>query len=315
MPEPIHISITANAAYARYAAITLWSLLAHTSSPVRVHLLDCGLNPVQHAAYRRLMTAHGDASIEFAPCRPLLDRHPDIPERYKTTLVRLTLPEVLPDVTRCLHLDSDLVVLDDVATLFATPLDGHAVAAVTNLRTAEKHHVARSRWRWLHPKMVRQAREEAARLQRDAGLGALTEHINAGVLLLDLDVIRARIGVERFGDLAAAGRLAQFDQDWIAGVARGDILRLDPRWNTYSSMARLNLWAFPPDEKAALERARARPAIVHFVGSKPWGPAKSHAAARRRKRDPWVRAWRGAAAGMDAFLASHATDEAAALSL
>lgn len=313
MPEPIHISITANAAYARFAAITLWSVLAHTRAPVRVHLLDCGLSPAQHAAYQRLMTAHGDASTAFIDARPLLARHPAIPERYQTTLVRLVLPEVLPNVARCLHLDSDLVALDDIAPLFATRLEGRAIGAVANLRTAEKHHVSRSNWRWLHPRMLRQAGEEAARLKRDVGLAALTEHINAGVLLLDLDAIRDRIGVAKFGDMEAASRLGQFDQDWIAGAARGDILRLDPRWNTYSSMARLNLWAFPPEERAALERARKRPGIVHFVGAKPWGPAKSRAAARRRRTDPWVRAWRLAAAGMDAFLASHSAGEAAAL--
>ncbi len=289
-------------------------MLAHTPSAVRVHVLDCGLTPVQHSAYRRLMTAHSEATVDFVDCAPLLARFPSIPERPRTTLIRLVLPEVLPEVARCLHLDSDLVALDDVAPLFATPLEGRAVGAVTNLRTAEKHHVARSPWRWLHPKMVRQAREEGERLKREVGLEALTEHVNAGVLLLDLDAIRARIGTARFGDMEAASRKTQFDQDWIAGVARGDIRRLDPRWNVYSSMYRLALWAFPPEERAALNRAKARPGIVHFVGAKPWGPPKSRAMARRRETDPWVRAWREAGAAMDAFLAQGSAEEAASLS-
>ena len=315
MPEPIHISITANAAYARYAAITLWSVLARTRRPVRVHPLDCGLSAAQHAAFRALMAAHPDAAIDFVAARPLLDRFANVPERNKTTLVRLFLPQVLPDVGRVLHLDSDLVALDDVAPLFDIDLAGHAVGAVPNLRTAEKHYVSRSRWAFLHPKTVQQAAAETARLKRDVGLDALTEHINAGVLVLDLAAIRARIGTARFGDLDEANKRAQFDQDWIACVARGDIARLDPRWNTYSSIGRLNLWAFPPAEQAALRAAKAAPGIVHFVGAKPWGPAKSRAAAVRRRFDPYVRAWREAGAGMDAFLAREAPAEAASLSL
>src|SRR3954447_19810145 len=85
----------------------------------------------------------------------------------KATWYRIFLPELLPDVDRLLYLDSDLIVVDLLAPLWAIDLTGYWVGAVTNV--FQPNH-----------------------LHRPAALGLAGPHVyfNAGVLLMNLAEMR-----------------------------------------------------------------------------------------------------------------------------
>ena len=54
-----------------------------------------------------------------------------------STLVRISLPDVLNDIRRVIYLDADVVVMADLGELFDAPLDGRPLGAVRDRHVAE----------------------------------------------------------------------------------------------------------------------------------------------------------------------------------
>jgi lipopolysaccharide biosynthesis glycosyltransferase len=168
------------------------------------------------------------------------------------TYYRLLIPGILADYPKCLYLDGDICVPGDVAELLEFPLkaDEH-VAGVVAFEGAT----------------TRQRRQRLETL----GIENLDTYVNAGVLLMNLDAIRADKVPARWLDLARHGFPLQ-DQDVINAACFGHIRLLPPKYN-----------AMPPlysrSEKALarvygladVREGKNNPVIVHFANQfKPW---------------------------------------------
>lgn len=112
------------------------------------------------------------------------------------TLMRLALPELLPEESRCLWLDVDTIVNRDIGALFDMDLGGCVVAAVAEPGRSSP---------------------------------PLTYH-NAGVLLMDLDRLRGRKSTELIR-IVNTRRLSCPDQDAINIYLQPEILTLPQTWN------------------------------------------------------------------------------------
>lgn len=163
---------------------------------------------------------------------------------------RLLLPRLLPDVSKVLYLDADIIVLDRVLPLWEIDMDGCCVAATTNplYRLMEQ------------------------RVKTKLGLPDRRAYFNSGVLLLDLDTLRTQGLDSELVDWAAEHRdsIAWPDQDVLNAVLWRYRLPLHPRWNASSG-----LWDLPrrdlPWTEDEVAEARRDPAIAHFLGPfKPW---------------------------------------------
>ncbi|KAH7690852.1 Polygalacturonate 4-alpha-galacturonosyltransferase protein [Dioscorea alata] len=129
----IHIAMTLDATYLRGSLAGVLSVLQHASCPESIHFHFLATSP------RRLRAAVLAAfpSLPFAVHRfdPALVRGKisssvrralDQPLNY----ARIYLADLLPrSVRRVIYLDSDLVVVDDVAKLWATDLGQHVLGA------------------------------------------------------------------------------------------------------------------------------------------------------------------------------------------
>ena len=188
------------------------------------------------------------------------------------TWYKIFLPELVPDADRVLYLDSDVIALDSLSPVWDTALDDSYLAAVTNVSPAW----FADRWSVL-------------------GLDAATDYFNAGVLLLNLDLMRSdrcSQAVHEFG-VENASRLVLRDQDALNAVLARRRVTLHPRWNC------MNALFLYPEADALLgasqaAEAKRRPAIRHFEGpdaNKPWHYMcrQPHRGAYRRHRrgTPW----------------------------
>jgi lipopolysaccharide biosynthesis glycosyltransferase len=162
---------------------------------------------------------------------------------------RVLLPELLPEEERVLYLDADTIVLESLAPLWRTDLGDAYFAAV-----ASPLHRWMSDW----PRAV-------------LGIDAPRRYINSGVLLMNLTLMRQEQCHRRLLDYARAHPDNIYpDQDALSALFSERHLSLHPRWN-----AQITLWDIPVDElpfpSSEVYEARARPAIVHFIGPfKPW---------------------------------------------
>lgn len=191
----------------------------------------------------------------------------------QTMWLRIFLPELMADEPRVLYLDCDVIALDDLGPLWSVDLGDALVGAVANVWEP---------WNLGHPE----------RLGIDPA-----DYFNSGVLLLNLDAMRASGATQRLLDHARehAGDLVWPDQDALNVVLGPGHVALHPRWNAMNSVLAFEnaVDVFGED---ALAEARARPALRHFEGptvNKPWhllaDPADAALYRQHRTATPWPR--------------------------
>lgn len=170
----------------------------------------------------------------------------------QATYFRLLLPELL-DEDKCLYLDTDMIVCRDIAELYGIPLDGYELAGIK----APYYH-----------NFPDHGKEYCGR----TGIPSMEQYINAGVLLLDLCLLRKNHFTKK-----AMGLIDQYfptqDQDIINRVSYGRIKHLPLEYNmpaSYSLSWNMELIesVFSWDE---WEKGMGTPCIIHYNSAdKPW---------------------------------------------
>ena len=241
--------------------VVLESVAENTDRPVRAHVLGRGLTPAYyeriHALFPQMQFDFYDLTgITYGEDVALLS-HISV-----STMDRLFLPELLPNLAQVLYLDIDLLVQSDVGELFDIKLGDNVVAAKrTRLRT----------WANLVRPITRGSLHlppEKAWLMRRRihGTGNLkTRTFNAGVLVLNLDAMRRDNFTAENLHLVEACWLN--DQDVLNVYCRDRVVELDPAWNVV------------PSQDSELD-----PRIIHWAGpTKPW--KRDYVLFRERFRD------------------------------
>ncbi len=134
--------------------------------------------------------------------------------KSKMTYARYFIADFFPDISRCVYLDVDLLVMRDVAELMHLDLGGNAVAACRDIAVRSG-----------------KARPDIA---RRLGLKDYGDYFNSGVMLMDLAFWRANGITKRIVDLSIEKEdsLDSQDQDALNITFEGKVHFLDTSWNT-----------------------------------------------------------------------------------
>jgi lipopolysaccharide biosynthesis glycosyltransferase len=156
------------------------------------------------------------------------------------TYARFLFPDQFPDLSKCIYLDIDLLVLGDLAELFEIPLEGKAIGAVIDRGIVNAGHI----WGILN--------------HHDLGIPPETPYFNGGVLLLDLEEWRkSNLHKRCLAYAAKYPELCMFwDQTVMNTILAGDFLILPETWNQQFQT---------PDKTYKVT------GILHYAGpAKPW---------------------------------------------
>jgi len=187
---------------------------------------------------------------------------------------RLLFPLILPPILkRVLYIDSDIVINGSLQELWDTPLEGHAMAVVTDRNI------------------------EMQRKRLD--LAEDSPYFNSGVMLIDLDLWRKENMLERGMAFATANAhvLNNWDQDVLNHLFEKRVLLVHQRWNAMS-----HLWGLDPAWLEARDglnqeeqEAHDAPVVIHFAGggfAKPWNYRCAHPGEERYRElvihTPWA---------------------------
>ena len=189
-----------------------------------------------------------------------------------TQFARLFLPTFLPEAKKILYIDADTLILDNLLPLYECELKENEVLAGIKDCVGVKH-------------------------KKNIGLEKDDFYINSGVILFDLEKMRARNTVQRFIDFIekyAGQKIPYADQGIINATLKGQIKALPLKYNavsmiyaeTYENMMKLkNSQAFYTKEECI--EAKLHPVIVHFTScflmERPWVENSTH---------PYMRMWR-----------------------
>lgn len=268
----LHVACAADPAYLPHCAAMLHSLLDRHPD-TRVHFLHGPETPGETLTPLAEMVAGQGGELCAHRIPPdWIDGLPRLRAIPPLMWYRIYLPDLLPELDRVLYLDCDMLVVGDLTPLWRTGLDGHYLAAVSNV-------------------LERDARD----WPRELGLERAGDYFNSGLLLLNLAALR-RDGMP--ARLAAFGResgrrLRWPDQDALNALLARRRLPLHPRWNCQNS-----LFYYPEARRTfgadAIAEAVSDPAILHFEGGgivKPWHYLSRHPYRARylehRRATPW----------------------------
>ena len=167
------------------------------------------------------------------------------------TFYRLRLPGILDKYDKCIYLDADTIVCEDLQWLYDIDLADNYLAGVPAYGYYKQEEKHRERLG---------IREEFT-----------FQYINAGVLLFNLKIMREDDKESQFIQLLDRNYASQ-DQDILNVACFGKIRLLPYRYNVMTKYAKWKLEKFPSEAiPYEIISGRMYPAIIHYADkTKPW---------------------------------------------
>lgn len=266
--DAVTVVLAADEGYVPYLGVALSSVLTHAASsrPYDIVLL---LSGVSRASTDRLLSmARGRESVSIRAFDLsdliTLATLPRVGYYSTAIYLRLFAPYLMREYDRAVYLDSDLVVMRDIAELYDTPLDGALFGAVRDIGMLMHYY---TEGRELLPKSY--FREQLEGLSPE-------EYFNSGVLLWNFSLHRETVSVERLFSAVAREGSSYPDQDALNLLARGRVRYLPMAWNTLpetggNRTVRAMRTVVPEEHFSDYLAAREHPAVIHYaMREKPW---------------------------------------------
>jgi len=260
--------------YVPYLAVTLKSILANVSKNHNYDLfvLDDKILPHKKQLLKGMVEGWSNVSLRFIDINYYLA---DIktgrfytPNHYSLAVYfKFFVPTIFRDRKKVLTLDSDLVVMRDIAELYDTDMGQALLCAARDA---------------VMPRFIRQEIAKNASYKRtwenylinSLGLEDTSCYFNSGVSLLNIQqMIKENIQEKLFARLAKVGKPRTTDQCILNSVCYKRVKYVDLRWNVdWCNLLMTNLdWYLSADEYARYHMAARAPYILHFAGgTKPW---------------------------------------------
>ena len=254
--EPIAVLVTLDALYLRPFCVMLRSLAARTPErDFRVFVLHSSLTPADLDAVRRAIEGCRMTLEEIRVSGGGLDGAPTTDRYPREMYYRIFAAQVLPpELDRVLYLDPDVLAINPVEKLYATPMGDALFAACSHVHAS-----------------LRKLNELRLGMKKDA------PYINSGVMLLNLSRLRREQHPETVQEwLAEHKSLFLPDQDVISTLYGDRILLLDALQYNLGEKFYLSCRLRPRsvgEGRPDLAWVRQNTVLIHYCGrNKPWKP-------------------------------------------
>ncbi len=203
--------------YIPFLAVSIQSLVDNCSSD-NFYLIKILYTNIREENQKKIAKYEREnVSIEFVDLNYYIDEIKDklyTRDYYtKTTYFRLFIPNLYPQYNKALYLDSDIVILTDIAKLYATDMGDNLVAAVPDdvIQTFEVFQEY---------------------VEKVVGVASYKNYFNAGILLMNLDELRKFGFQEKFlYSLEKIKFSVAQDQDYLNRLCKGRVKIVDGSWN------------------------------------------------------------------------------------
>jgi lipopolysaccharide biosynthesis glycosyltransferase len=237
MKIPIVFCFDAN--YAAYAAVAAYSTHKNTKTPLKIYWLTPAASAERAIQLKGHLAGMGMDITIVSVSDAQFSEWKEYLHISRGAYLRLLIPDTINE-SKVIYIDCDTLVLDDLTELYKTPLHGAKVAGVYDPKGAEMSRVPRAK---------------------------IDQYINSGVLLMDLDGLRADGFLKQTALIYEQYRndIALLDQCIINKYAEGNKCLLDKKWNylIFSTLTK--------EKEFNAILSSEKPAILHFVGTvKPW---------------------------------------------
>ncbi len=239
MKKEIPIFFAVDDAYIPFLSVTIKSLIEKANKTDLYNLRILYTNITEENKKEIMKYQNENIIIEFvnvSECLKKLEGKLLIRDYYSNaTYYRILIPNLYSEYEKVLYLDSDIVILDDIAKLYNVNVSNYLIGAVS-----EHWFENYSEFKSYGKKVI--------------GLSNYKKYINAGVMLMNLQKLRDIQFEDKFLHLleTVKYRFAQ-DQDYFNRICKGNIKYLKEYWNASGYLYK-----------------KSNPKIIHYTFFKPW---------------------------------------------
>lgn len=242
--------------YAQHTAVAMTSILLNTKNPqnIKYFLIDDEINTDNRVKIKETVEKLS-GKIEFVKIKnnKLADCYVS-GELSRASYFRLDIANILPsDIKKIIYLDCDLLVYDDIETMWNLDMHGYPIAATCDLGIMASERIRKQKNRFI-------------------GLPFNAPYFNAGVLMMDLKQWRKKDFAKDIIALAVNNKFPNHDQDALNKFFMGRWQEIPLRWDVIPPVFNMfmKIVLKPKLRKMAIE-AKLNPAIFHYAGGyKPW---------------------------------------------
>ena len=259
----IPVVLAADNNYAMPMMVTMASMIQTAAESTIYHfylLVPGGFSENNVEKIKRLCDSSGKCTVKIIDMHSAY-KNAYIREGHHITIAayyRLQIPSLLPEIDKCIYLDVDVVVRDDLAEFWDTELQDYYLFGV---RAAGYYDTVK----------------KIENRKKTMGISDFDTYLNSGVLLMNLKKIREDKLERRFAELAEEDWESQ-DQDILNIACHGGIKLAEFKYNAMTK--------YPLDDDNAYEKivclkreykkndwdfGRKSPVIIHYADkAKPW---------------------------------------------
>lgn len=212
---PIFFAIDDN--YTPFLAVALQSLVENSSKENYYEIKVLYMNISEENKKSISKYERENVSIEFIDINSSIKKIED--QLYtrdyfsKTTYFRLLIPELYPQYDKILYLDSDIVILSDIANLYNIDIGNNLIGATSD-------------------GAVKSVKAFQEYVEKVVGVIDSKNYFNAGVLLMNLKELREFKFQEKFLYLLETVKYAVAqDQDYLNRLCKGRVKIIDESWD------------------------------------------------------------------------------------
>lgn len=251
--ECITVAFATDSNYQYYTGAALYTLLNHISVENTYHIiiLSSNLSREEQHFFQDLIQPYNKTaphvSLEYVDMEKwvkIIGKEKFFTGNFAiANYYRLFLPFILKDEKKVIYLDSDIIVKGDIAKLWDIDMEGNAIAAALDFSCSKFPVTLQEMQLSKYCKNILQLKNSA-------------EYFNSGVLLLDLEKLRAMDFLQVVqAEINTGIEFLLVDQDILNRVFQNAFTILPPLWNY-----------IPGKNKKLLPKAH----IIHFAGYRPW---------------------------------------------
>ena len=203
--------------FVKYTVVSLQSMKEHASRDQKycIHVLHTNISKemqdVMYAMQDEQFQIRFDDVTDYL--KSISDKLPLRDYYSKTTYFRLFIAEMFPEYEKALYIDSDTVVLGDIADLYAYDLGDNYVGAAREQAMVQTD---------VYGTYV----EKVLGIDRNA-------YFNAGLLVINCEQFRKQCVLDQFIELLHVYNfVVTQDEDYLNLICKGQVFWLPQQWNT-----------------------------------------------------------------------------------
>ena len=210
--------------YIPFFSVALKSLIENSSEKYDYLINILHTNVTEESKKQIKKSEKENIHIDFVDLNNYIDKVKDklyTRDYYtKTTYFRLFLPELYPQYDKVLYLDSDIIILEDIANLYNTNIGNNLIGAIPD-------------------DIIQNGKEFQEYAEKVVGVSSYKKYFNAGIIIMNLDELRKFRFQEKFLYLLTTIKfsVAQ-DQDYLNRICKGRVTYINNSWNVMPAPGR-----------------------------------------------------------------------------